>query len=203
MYARVWSRARTADFVFLAMTLWGTSAVSFGVELLSPGHAKHRLVLKAILFASFATLTVLGLRSVPRAIRDLMALRADRKLEGVKSATKLLIYGAGARCQLFLRSYKTDIAFRLAPIEVVGLLDDDRNLRKRMVYGFQVLGQGHELAKILTQQRVDKLLITCTLPERALKELIELARARGFAIAEWSVQEQDFTEVALQQSVNA
>jgi len=72
----------------------------------------------------------------------------------------------------------------LALRHIVGLIDDDTNLHKRLVYGHRVLGGTRDLARVIGQYRVDEIVLTPPLDESARRHVLETARQQGVAVFE-------------------
>lgn len=190
-YASVWSKARLSEYVFIALALLVSVAVSFGVELLFGTGTLRENIVKAVLFLGLSASFVFSVRIFPRIIRDLIgpnfALKggsANRKHE------RVLVYGAGVRCRQYLESVgRQRSGANSALQQVIGLIDDEKNLRKRYVQGYQVLGGGDELPECLSEQKVDKIVLACSLTEQALKDLLESCTRERVSLSVYKIHE--------------
>ena len=77
---------------------------------------------------------------------------------------RTLIVGAGAGGSLFIRSLQHN-----PEIELLGIVDDDKNKQKTTLYGVPVLGTTHDLEKLIKSFEVDQ--ITIAIPSLSSKEL--------------------------------
>lgn len=77
---------------------------------------------------------------------------------------RTLIVGAGAGGSLFIRSLQHN-----PEIELLGIVDDDKNKQKTTLYGVPVLGTTHDLEKLIRSFEVDQ--ITIAIPSLSSKEL--------------------------------
>lgn len=68
----------------------------------------------------------------------------------------VLIYGAGSAGELLVRHLKDDLK---SAYKIVGFIDDDKNLRGRLIHGFRVLGSRGNLAKICEKYSVQKVIV--------------------------------------------
>lgn len=191
-YSRVWSRARVSEYVFLAFALAGSYALAFGINLVEMGqHANRALVVHAILFATMSGSLILALRAAPRAIRDLLEVSIARPKANVDGGERILIYGAGLSCRLYLKKQFFEARERLHPRQIVGLIDDDPNLRKRIVHGYRVLGNGAEIPPLLVEQKAQKIVIACALSDEKRENLIRVCKAAHVKLTWWEVHEMD------------
>ncbi|MBR2973141.1 MAG: polysaccharide biosynthesis protein [Clostridia bacterium] len=71
-----------------------------------------------------------------------------------KTKSRLLIVGAGSAAEICLQELLT-----LGTYEIVGLVDDDKNKRNQMIYGFSVLGTRNDIVRICEEKNVDDILI--------------------------------------------
>ena len=77
---------------------------------------------------------------------------------------RTLIVGAGAGGSLFIRSLQHN-----PEIELVGIVDDDKNKQKTTLYGVPVLGTIHDIEKLIELFEIDQ--ITIAIPSLSSKEL--------------------------------
>ncbi|MCB0346846.1 MAG: hypothetical protein KDD66_17140 [Bdellovibrionales bacterium] len=187
-YRRVWSRARTADFVFLGLSILSSVVVSLGVQLILSPIDRVQLTKLAVTYMFVSVSLVVGWRSIPRIIKEVMASRFANKLNRRgDNGRRVLVYGAGERCGLFLRQLGYASIIRRNRHTVVGLIDDARNLRRRIVYGFTVLGDLTDLPTLIDSNAIDEIIISCTLPEEKQAFLTRVAADRGVEVSSWNL----------------
>jgi FlaA1/EpsC-like NDP-sugar epimerase len=68
---------------------------------------------------------------------------------------------------------------------VVGLLDDDRNLRGRYLYGHRVLGGIETVQRLVERHRVQDIVVTTKLEESVLRRLVGVASHTGAQLWFW------------------
>lgn len=182
-YARVWSRARISEFVLLAIAYLAGCAVAFGlVNLQGVGSVREAFV-HGLIYSGVSCFFILGLRSFPRAFQDIVALiRASGEMG---ASRRILLYGGGSRCQLYVRRRLVEMFERGGAQPIVGIVDDDPNLRKRLVLGYRVVGVGAELPTLLDDLEITDIVLLCTLPDEARSRLVELCRSCGIGLSLW------------------
>ena len=188
IYSRVWSRARISEFAFLGAAVAAGVLLALGLTLLSEGYAPERLILRAILQFGLSLTFVCGIRALPRTVEDLMGAFGGSALSFSSKRTNVLIYGAGHRGLLYLK-YRNYRAAEDPLNKIIGFLDDDPNLRKRIVHGYRVHGAFGDLPQISDEYGVNKIVIAHDiLPEHKAK-LLEFAQRRNITLKEWAIKE--------------
>ena len=194
LYSRVWSRARAGDYLALSTALLTGVLLSVGISaLLDAGHWPRYLVM-AFIFTGLSHVTLVGSRFFVRGLADALALWNEvhyYRRGGV--VRRVLLYGAGGRYLLFLNERSMNNYQPNTRRMIVGLIDDDPNLRYRRVAGYVVLGTGAELPGLLKRMRVDEVVITAQLRDEALEALVALCGLNGIRLSEWHYEERDLT----------
>jgi UDP-GlcNAc:undecaprenyl-phosphate/decaprenyl-phosphate GlcNAc-1-phosphate transferase len=91
-------------------------------------------------------------------------------------ATRVLVYGAGDGGELLLRELQNNPSLGLV---AVGFIDDDPHKAARVIHGVPVLGSSARLGELLTEQKVEQLVIsTAAIDEQRLADVTALCRAR-------------------------
>lgn len=187
-YIRVWSRARLWDFCALAGTLaGGFLAVALILRFTRPEAVPAAWCLP-LLQGMVALPFLLGIRGWSHLFRDLLCLfRPSQRFAGGEPDLVLLV-GAGWRCQLFLRECQTPERMLSERCRIVGILDDDVNLRGRLVHGHRVVGTLDELPKRLGTPPVTEIVILCDLTAERCHLLAATAREHGLRVTEWRIE---------------
>ena len=138
-YITIWNRARVLDVVMLLSMLVSGLLISLALALLIDPLNASTWILRALVVGGLCHPAILGARLVYRVVEELVTY--FRNLSEVKlDSERVVLYGAGGRCQLFLkeRGFHNSLSFdgRI----VVGLIDDESTLHSQWVYGYQVLG---------------------------------------------------------------
>jgi len=99
---------------------------------------------------------------------------------------RVLIYGAGDAGELLLRELLNNREWRCAP---VGFMDDDKNKHGKLIHGFRVFGGNGLLAKIMTEQQVEQVLIsTPRITDERLAEIFSECDSRNIELKRMSIR---------------
>ena len=189
-YRRVWSLSRVSEVMGLGLALMFGIVLSLGIFVLIGHSLSRRVILQTVLYAGIAVPMIVGSRVSFRALQDILEITARHPtLAGNRTTRKVLLYGVGSRCTLFLRERSFKYPSIADERRVVGLLDDDLNLHGRLVYGYPVLGGIKQLPSILQKQKIAEFVITAELQEFTKKQLVEIAAQYGIRISEWRTEE--------------
>ncbi len=187
-YSRVWSRARIAEFVFLGFAVAAGVASAWSITGFFHTGAAEISLAQWMLYGSLALAFVTGIRGLPRAINDLMSF-VGRRLAASHSEviTDTVLYGAGHRGILYLTLQNHDSVRRRAPRShaILGLIDDDRNLRGRLVHGYRILGGFRDLIKLMREGTVKEIVLTAPLSDKRLARLRRVCQETRTTLFEW------------------
>jgi len=189
IYNRVWSRARISEFLILALAVFSGFALSLGIALITDGSQPSRLTLQAITGLAVAGPTILGLRALPRTILDLMGVFQEPNHANLGGAAKILIYGAGYHGILYLKQRTFSSYKKSNHSQVAGFIDDDHNLRKRLVHGYPVLGTSAELPETAAALEISEVVIACRLSQEKKTKLLQFAKLHDLTVKEWRTSE--------------
>lgn len=184
-YVRVWSRARVTEFVVLGLAVLAGVAVSVGLSAVARGGFSRAMLTQGVLYAGMAVPLLSGVRALLPIMRDAMSLASGFPTCADKNARRTLIYGAGMPCVLFLQQDDLRQINERVSGRIVGLLDDDSNLRNRLVYGYRVLGGTRDLEMIVREHGIEQIVITSAPTAGARKKLSQVARECNIAVFEW------------------
>jgi UDP-N-acetylmuramyl pentapeptide phosphotransferase/UDP-N-acetylglucosamine-1-phosphate transferase len=185
-YSRVWSKARISEYLILGFSIVGGALLSWSTAMLLHGSSEHLFPAESLMYCSLAIAMLAGVRSLPRLVTDLMLLAGRSPSGAEQDRRSLIVYGVGERGLLYLRNRDQLVMERhgRGP-RIIGLIDDDRNLRRRLVFGYRVLGGMRDLARIVDAGQVEEIILTAPLPPKRLNRLIKLARRSRVAVTEW------------------
>ena len=118
-----------------------------------------------------------------------IAFRFFRKVIPAVSAEngrRVLIYGAGDAGELLLRELLNNRELRYAP---VGFIDDDASKHGKLIHGFRVFGGNGSLAKIISEQQVEQVLIsTPRISAERIGEIWSECDARNIELRRMSIR---------------
>ncbi len=198
-YLTVWTRARVLDVVMLLLTLQAGLVVSLGIALLiDPSNVTNSL-LRVLVIGALGHSSIIGVRLFYRCIEEIV-LFLKSKIDPNADIERVVLYGAGGRCQLFLKERGFNNSSSYDGRAIVGLLDDEPSLHFQWVYGYLVLGGIKDLPHLIKRHRISGIVITAILPPAARAAVQELAFKHGLRLSEWSFGERKLDGQSLQQS---
>jgi len=185
-YLTTWTRVRGLDVLMLVTYLAGGLVLSLGLALLIDPAQTRLWLLRGLLVGALSHPLILIVRLYYRAAEEIFMYfrnRGDRRV----ASTRILLYGAGARCQLFLKDRGFSAQRSQERSVIIGLVDDDPKLHGRWVYGYPVLGGACELSSLITRHRPTDIIVVATLREDCCSMLHQLALQSGVQLSEWFV----------------
>lgn len=118
-----------------------------------------------------------------------IAFRFFRKVipaVGTANGRRVVIYGAGDAGELLLRELLNNRELRYAP---VGFIDDDPNKHGKLIHGFRVFGGNGSLARIISEQQVEQVLIsTPRISAERIAEIWSECDARNIELRRMSIR---------------
>jgi hypothetical protein len=190
IYSRVWSLARTNDYLLLSVSLMASVIVSLGLSILFRPERWQYFVAQAFVFAGVAHLLVVGSRMFLRGLLDgLSAWSEAQYYRRGGIVRRVLLYGSSGSHLQYLRERSLNPYDAVRHRLVVGLIDDDANLRYRRVGGVVVLGSGADLPALAEQYRIDEIIITGQMSDESHKALLALGRERNIQLSLWHREE--------------
>ena len=183
-YVTVWTRARVLDVLMLLFTLQGGLLFSLGIALLIDPYNASTWLLRVLVVGALAHPAIIGVRVFYRCVEEIVLfLKSASDPNAVTE--RVVLYGAGGRCQLFLkeRSFSNSLSFDGRTI--VGLIDDEPSLHFNWIYGHRVLGGLRDLPQLIPRHRITGIVITTTLKPEARAAVQELARQHHLHLSEW------------------
>jgi hypothetical protein len=186
-YLIVWTRARVLDVLMLVFTLLAGLVISLGLALAIQPADLTTPCIRALIMAALGHTGILAVRVAYRCVEEMVHyLRSNG--EGSHQGERVVLYGAGGRCQLFLKERGFNDSSSFDSRRVVGLIDDEAALHFQWVYGHLVLGGLRDLPRLIDRHRIDGIVVTTALRAESLAAVRELARERGLSLSEWRFQ---------------
>jgi FlaA1/EpsC-like NDP-sugar epimerase len=189
-YVTVWTRARTLDVLMLLFTLQAGLLLSLGIALLIDPLNAPRWFLRALVVAAVGHATILCVRVFYRCVEE-MVLYLKSKRDLSKGVERVLLYGAGGRCQLFLKERGFNDSRSFDGRVIVGLIDDEPTLHSKWVYGHMVFGGREDLPRLIPKLRITGIVITATLSPESFAAVQEAALESNISLCEWRFEQRD------------
>ncbi len=209
-YTRVWSRARVSEYAILAVcTLTGiliASAIASMTGSFAPtqrwlsieggpipnmtillAESSERGLFEQVFLYSFCSLNlIVGLRALPRVVQDALVWHRLRRSSTYEGLHRALIYGAGYDCTLYLLEQSFRQLGTQVPIKVMGLIDEDSNLKGRYVHGYKVYGGLEGVPEVVAKLEIQNIIVTVKIDDECRATLIKLAESTGVRLSQWT-----------------
>jgi UDP-GlcNAc:undecaprenyl-phosphate GlcNAc-1-phosphate transferase len=171
LYRGVWRMMDLGDSLKVAFASCASVATSYSLVVVAdpPPGTINFFAVDLLLLGLFAG----GVRSVYRILDYVF----QKSIGRVGTA---LIYGAGRTGQMVLHELRHNAALNLRP---VGFIDDDIQIRNRMINGTPVLGTGQDVRDIIADNHVNVLIVSSASTEdNRLMEVVRSCKERGIMI---------------------
>lgn len=185
-YWRVWSRAQIRDFALLVVVIIAGTVTGLGLVWLFK-ETEPGILHFALHFATFAVFPLAGVRLLRDCMRGVMQGLERRVLLEKPETKRILAYGGGLR----FRSYLRELTERSGQNDrvIIGIIDDDLQLKGRVIAGHTVFGGRCEIGDIVREHQIDGVIITCLMnPEKRAAVVAEL-KALGVWVSVWACDE--------------
>jgi FlaA1/EpsC-like NDP-sugar epimerase len=127
---------------------------------------------------------IVGIRVVYRFTEEVVIYLRGRN-EITAAGERAVLYGAGGRCQLFLKERSFSNSSSFDGRAIAGLIDDEPSLQGKWVYGYQVLGGRKDLPSLITRHRITRIIITAALTPESRLAIQDLSLRQGLQLSEW------------------
>jgi UDP-GlcNAc:undecaprenyl-phosphate GlcNAc-1-phosphate transferase len=183
-YHRVWSRASAAEYGWLMICLVGAIALTGTLLDFGNGITLHSILLVQLLYTGSALPWIMLVRIFPRLVQSSM-LSLNRHRTASRNACATLLCGAGYDATLFLRQhgYRGESAYET--FRILGFIDNDSNLRGRIVHGHRVLGNIADLEQLADKLDIKCVIITTSLPDDEMQKLKKTAGRHSIRLMLW------------------
>lgn len=185
-YLRVWGRAQIRDFALLVAVIIAGTVTGLGMAWLFKETEPH-IVRFALHFAAFSVFPLAGIRLLRDCVQGAMLI-LERRILLEKAATKrYLAYGGGLR----FRSYMRELVERSGMNDrvMIGIIDDDLNLKGRIIAGHTVFGGFPEMGAIVSEHRIGGVIITCLMAPEKQAQVVEALKPLGVLVSVWACDE--------------
>jgi UDP-N-acetylmuramyl pentapeptide phosphotransferase/UDP-N-acetylglucosamine-1-phosphate transferase len=183
-YVTVWTRARILDVLMLLFTLQAGLVLSLGIALLVDPSNPSKWFLRALVIVALGHGAMILARVFYRCVEEIVLyLRSTSDVNA--RPERVVLYGAGGRCQLFLKERGFNNSSSFDRRVIIGLIDDEPALHFRWVYGHMVLGSVRDLPQLIPHHRITGIIITTALRPESLSAVQELASQHGLSLSEW------------------
>ena len=179
VYRGIWRYTSMDDLMTFAKAVAAGSIVSMTIVLFKfrfQGFSRAVFAIDALVML----LLLAGSRIAFRFFRQVIPAVST------ENGRRVLIYGAGDAGELLLRELLNNRDLRYAP---VGFIDDDATKHGKLIHGFRVFGGNGSLAKIITEQQVEQVLIsTPRITAERIAEIWSECDARNIELRRMSIR---------------
>ena len=179
VYRGIWRYTSMDDLLAFAKAVAAGSIVSMIIVLFKfrfQGFSRAVFLIDALVML----LLLAGSRIAFRFFRQVLPSGSAGK------GQRVLIYGAGDAGELLLRELLNNRELSYAP---VGFMDDDTNKHGKLIHGFRVFGGNGLLPKIISDHRVEQVLIsTPRISEERIAEILSECEARNVELRRLSIR---------------
>jgi hypothetical protein len=168
----------------LLFTLQAGLLLSLGIALLIDPFSASKWFLRALVLATLGHGAMILARVFYRCVEEGVFYFKSTGDVGT-NCERALLYGAGGRCQLFLKERGFHDSSSADQRVIVGLIDDEPALHFKWVYGHVVLGGARDLPQLIPRHRITGLIITTALRPDSLLAVQEMASQHGLSLSEW------------------
>jgi UDP-GlcNAc:undecaprenyl-phosphate GlcNAc-1-phosphate transferase len=189
IYERIWSRARLREYILLILLVVAGAVTGAALQILLRSQEQSLSLNQLALYAPLAALMIVGVRGTRRMLHEFMSVLEASRFRNSASAERVLVYGAGGRFQLFLSEHLFHVGDEANNRLIVGVIDDDPNLRGCRVSGVPVLGNMATLPSVIKTHRITHVVITALMPTEKKLRIAAAAREAGALAREWRYEE--------------
>lgn len=177
VYARYWRYASVAEFLLLAGALF-CSVLLLEVAVLSANQAATtRVVVPNSIPAIFLLLALSLTASVRLLPRLRTQRRSARRIQRQQPSVRVLVMGAGDAGETIVRDLRTRSP---QSYQVVGFVDDDPLKRNIRIHGVEVLGDRHDLPRLVAEHAVGEVIIAMpSVAGKTIRELVAICERAG------------------------
>ena len=178
MYRRLWIYASVRELRLVIISVSTASlllavcvAIMIFYQIRNPGYLGFP---RAVLIIDWLLSLVLvgGLRFSMRALAEARYVN-----NGEHGAKRVLVVGAGDAGALVVREMQKNPQMKLKP---TCFLDDDPGKQNQQIHGVRVAGKLDDLAKIVSQQRIEEVIIAIpSAPGGVIRQVADVCRLRG------------------------
>jgi UDP-N-acetylmuramyl pentapeptide phosphotransferase/UDP-N-acetylglucosamine-1-phosphate transferase len=191
IYKTVWTRSRVSQLAVLTMQLIAGEILACVALLWGTGMTGMVLLKVLVIHSTLSAIGIVGARASLRVARDLSAwLRCNTASE---NDLKTLVLGAGENAILYLRQ-ASFAEQQKAERRIIGLIDDNPALYRKVVYGYPVLGNFSELEDIINEHDVDELIFTHHYSDELRARILALQSKQNLLVRDFVFVLRDLTD---------
>lgn len=188
IYTIAWSRMQVNDLIRLALTMFLSSAAAVVLCIATGSEVKNPMAF-ATLFGSLGFLPIAASRVAKDCAREFFYRLGNLNIAGRKDSERIIAYGAGIRFRAFRRELVRATSLAINKRIIVGIIDDDRTLRNKVVAGIPVLGTLKDTGDAIIKTKAQAIVITALLNPKRRELALKYFRTLNVRIYEWACTE--------------
>ncbi|MBO5940118.1 MAG: hypothetical protein J6R18_02855 [Kiritimatiellae bacterium] len=187
-YSTVWGRAMLSNYLRLIIAVGSGMLASVAIMKLL-GYKVANCTAFPVIHFGLAIILMMAIRSIRQLARDLFYLIHAKRMVDEASVSRVLVFGAGLRYRAFRRELVRNILKEKRII--VGLVDDDILLRRKLIGGIKIDGPHIEAKRIVAETKADSVVIACELSSERQKAVVDAFKACGVKVSIFGFTEKD------------
>ncbi|MCX8240250.1 MAG: hypothetical protein OSB05_15650 [Akkermansiaceae bacterium] len=187
IYRRVWSRPAIREFFLVAVGLTVGGLIASSIWAATNDDVTWSDFRCGFIGAQLAIWLVLLPRAIPEVVRELAVDSKHRKLTKSRDGEKqVLVYGAGKMGNLFVDYLKNSAPAEFEKFKISGFLDENENLKNRMLQGFQIHGGLDCIEDLKGKYPLHGILVAISdMPEEGMQRVFEVASQSDLKVYQW------------------
>ena len=198
-YVTVWARAMVSNYMKLMLAcISGTVLAEVALYYYCPPGPLAvtgvfpMFVAYPILLAFFSFTALLGVRFLRPIVRETVFEVSCMKLASNGDVSRVLVYGSGLRYRAFRRELvRSQFANNRM---IVGLIDDDKLLQGKYIGNVKVLGDIHQVKKIVEETKAEAVVVACELSPKKTEIVSKLLSSIDAEVSYFGFVERPFDE---------
>ena len=183
-YRRVWHNANMFAFSLLFFAILIAAVASYAMHYVfisdSPGW-----IPRLTIYAFFSAIFACGIRQLIPVLRDIRTAIEHNRLIKLPDTIRAIACGGGLRFSMLLRERQRRLGN--SRVAIVGILDDDPNMRGRTTRGHCVLGTIDDLEKVVRENDIGLILISADFPVERKEFVVETGKRLDIPVIDWSL----------------
>lgn len=179
VYARFWRYASLDELILLSVSVTIAILIVSIIALFASDVLSWLVVPRSalVIFFCLAIPATAGPRMFARLLWRSDVRRRKASGEPGGKAARVLIMGAGSAGSMMVRELRENPQLE---IEVVGFVDDDPLKHGVRLHGIPVLGSHHDLPRMVSEHRVNQVIIAMpSAPGKVIRKIVEICERAG------------------------
>jgi len=187
-YRKVWSRAQMRDYVVLTFTLLVATILAAGFMLMFE-KVTYGLVKFSLVMFMCSLFPLIGIRVLRECVSSIVHLIERYVIRDREDTERVVVYGGGLKFGLFIQYIISRVGNNKTL--VVGLVDDDINLKGRVISGYKVMGDSDHIESIVQETGAHRVIIACDISDDMRQNMLSRFAGCDVKISIWRCSEKE------------